>query len=471
MKIPFVGPSYDVEAVSFDCQRTINLYPIVSETGTSKSVSALRRTPGLKLFATAPGGPIRGAITSTSGRAFVVSGDNFVEIKADGSVTNHGQMNTQSGRVIVAENNTQIMVVDGLEGWIFTKSTNAWAEITDTDFPVPAYVTFQDGYFIVVEANTQKFFISALEDGTSWGALDFTTVESSPDNLVAALSNAGNLWTFGNRSIEVYQNTGAAAFPFERIPGAIIQTGCEAPYTIQKFGGSIAWLGTDEQGQGIVWFAEGYQAQRISTAAIERKIASVSNFSQAWAFVYHEQGHLFYCLQIPGLQTTLCFDAQTQQWHERMFKNPESNAEELHRASCFLFFQKKNLVGDRVSGKVYEMSLDFYDDDGDELVWRRVSPHLQDEKRLIAYSSFELDLEVGRGLASGQGSDPQIFLRYSDDGGYTWSSELWRSMGKTGAYRQRAIWRQLGRARDRVFEVSGSDPVFVQLNEAYVNAT
>jgi hypothetical protein len=128
-------------------------------------------------------------------------------------------------------------------------------------------------------------------------------------------------------------------------------------------------------------------------------------------------------------------------------------------------------VGDRVSGKVYEMSLDFYDDDGDELVWRRVSPHLQDEKRLIAYSSFELDLEVGRGLASGQGSDPQIFLRYSDDGGYTWSSELWRSMGKTGAYRQRAIWRQLGRARDRVFEVSGSDPVFVQLNEAYVNAT
>ena len=117
------------------------------------------------------------------------------------------------------------------------------------------------------------------------------------------------------------------------------------------------------------------------------------------------------------------------------------------------------------------MSLDFYDDDGDELVWRRVSPHLQDEKRLIAYSSFELDLEVGRGLASGQGSDPQIFLRYSDDGGYTWSSELWRSMGKTGAYRQRAIWRQLGRARDRVFEVSGSDPVFVQLNEAYVNAT
>lgn len=469
MKFDFVGPSYNTEAVSFDCQRSINLYPIISESGTSKSVSALRRTPGLSVFATAPGGPIRGGFTSTSGRAFLVSAQYFVEMNSDGSTTTHGSLNTQSSRVVIAENNTQVMVVDGQDGWIFTKSTNSWAQIVDADFPVTSYVSYQDGYFIVVEDGTQNFFISALGDGTSWDALDYTTVESGPDNLVAVLSDKGNLWCFGNRSIEVYQNTGAASFPFERIPGAIIQTGCEAHHTIQKFNNTVVWLGTDEQGQGVVWMANGYQAQRISTAAVERQIARVSNFSQAYAFVYHEQGHLFYCLQIQGLDTTWCFDAQTAMWHERMYKNAATNSMELHRASCHLFFNKKNYVGDRVTGDIYEMSLDLYDDAGDEQVWIRIAPHIQDEKQLISYHTFELDMEVGVGLASGQGSDPQIFMQYSDDGARTWSSELWRSIGETGDYFKRVVWRQLGRARDRVFKVSGSDPVFIQLNAAYIN--
>jgi hypothetical protein len=471
MRIPFVGPSYDVEAVSFDAQRTINMYPVVSETGTSKSQYALRKTPGLKLFAEATGGPVRGAVSSTSGRCFVVSAQYFAEVKNDGSATNIGTLNTQSSRVSMAESATEIMVVDGADGWIYTKATNAWTQITAPAFPNTSFVTHQDGYFIVIEDGTQRFYISGLGDGTSWDALDNTTVESSSDNLVAVFSDHGNLWCFGNRSIEVYQNTGAAAFPFERIQGAIIQIGCEAPFTIQKFNNSIAWLGTDEQGQGVVWYANGYVNQRISTAAIERKIASVGNFTDAYAFVYHEQGHLFYCLQIQGLDTTLCFDSQTQQWHERMFKNPETNTMERHRASVVMFFNKQILIGDRVNGKIYEMSLDYFDDAGDEQIWTRISPHIADEKRYVTYNTFELDLEVGRGLATGQGSDPQVFLQYSDDGGYTWSDELWRSAGKVGAYTRRAVWRQLGMARDRVFKVSGSDPVFMQINEAMINAT
>ena len=470
MRIPFIGPSYNLEAVTFDAQRSVNLYPIVSETGNSKSVAALRKTAGLKLYTTAPSGPIRGAIGSTSGRAFVVSAGNFCEVNNDGSTTTWGTLNTQSVRVSIAESPIEIMVVDGQDGWIFTKATNAWAQITDSDFPNASFVTFQDGYFICQEDGSQKFYISGLLNGFSWDALDFTTVESSPDNLVAVLSNNGNLWCFGNRSIEVYYNSGAATFPFERIGGAIIQTGCEAPFTINKFNNSIAWLGTDEQGQGVVWIADGYQAKRISTAAIERRIAQVRNFSTAWSFVYHEQGHLFYCLQIPGLSTTLCFDAQTQLWHERSYRNTETNSDELHRASCFFFYNLKNYVGDRVNGKIYELSLDHYDDAGDEQVWMRVSPHLADEKKRLSFSSFELDMETGRGLATGQGINPQVFLQYSDDGGRSWSSELWRSSGKVGEYNQRVIWRQLGTARDRVWKVQGSDPVFTQLNDAFVNA-
>lgn len=471
MRIPFVGSSYDMEARSFDVQRSINLYPILSEVQGSKSVSALKKTPGLSLFTTAPGGPIRGGISSTTGKAFFVSAQFFVELNSDGSTTTRGTLNTQSGRVSICESLTEIMIVDGRDGWIFTKADSTFTQITDTDFPATYFCTYQDGYFIVPENGTQKFWISALNDGLTWDALDFTSVESSPDGLVAVYSDNGNLWCFGNRSVEVYQNTGNASFPFERIQGAVIQSGCEAPFTIQRLTDTLVWLGTDERGQGVVWAANGYRATRISTAAIERKIAEAGNFTTAYAFTYHHEGHTFYCLQISGIDTTLCFDALTNQWHERSYKNPETNKRELHRAAAAVFFNKKIYVGDRINGRIYEMSSKYYDDAGDEILWERICPHLQNEKQFISYASFELDMEVGVGKNTGQGSVPKIFLQYSDDGGNNFSSELWRDVGKIGEKYTRVVWRQLGQSRDRVFKVAGSDPVFVQLNDAYVNGT
>lgn len=470
MIVPFIGPSYQMESLSFGVQRSINLYPLASEVNNTKSKIALRGCAGYEEFADIGGGPIRGGISSTSERAFFVSGQDFYEVFENGTSTNHGSLNTQVGRVSIVENSLQIIVVDGVDGWIFTKATDAWTQITSVNFPTCSVVTYQDGYFIAESDNTQFFYISNINDGFTWDALDFTAVESSPDNLISVLSDNGNLWLFGNRSVEVYQNTGAAAFPFERIAGAIIQTGCAGKFTPTKFDNTVVWLGVDENGQGVVWQANGYNAERISTQAIERRLNTADDFSDAYAWTYFQEGHLFYCLQVRGLDTTLVFDAATRQWHERMFKNPITNAMELHRGSCHVFFSKKNLIGDRETGKIYNLSLSFQGDNGDEQVRERISPHYQDEKRLMSYASFELDMEVGVGLVSGQGSDPQIMMQYSDDGGRTWSSELWQSIGKIGEYRNRVIWRQLGRARDRVFKVSISDPVFVQLNEAFVNA-
>lgn len=470
MKVPFVGPSYQMDAVSFDHQRSINLYPLLSESGTSKSVSALRGTPGYTEFADVGGGPIRGSIASTADRAFVVSGNGFYEILADGTSVNHGTLNTFTGLVAMAENINQVMVVDGTDGWIFTKATDNWVQITDVDFPTTSYVTYQDGYFIVPEDGTQNFWISNLNDGTAWDALDFTAVESSPDDLICTFSDNGNLWLFGNRSVEVYQNTGAAAFPFQRIPGAIIQTGCAGRFTVQKFDNTVVWLGVDELGQGVVWIANGYSAQRISTQAIESRINSVEDFTDSYAWVYHEQGHIYYVLQVRGLDTTLVYDGNTGLWHERMYLDPQTNAKELHRGQTQFFFANKNLIGDRVDGKIYHLSLDYQDDNGDEQIRERISPHYAEEKRRISYASFELDMEVGKGLTSGQGSDPKIMMQYSDDGGFTWSSEIWRDIGPLGNYRTRVNWYRLGSGRDRVFRVRVSDPIFVQMNEATINS-
>lgn len=468
MIIPLVGPSYQMDALSFDVQRSINLYPLISETGTSVTPSSLQGTPGKELFCEVGGGPIRAELATANGRAWAISGDELYEIFVDNTSALRGTLNSSTSRCYMAENGTQIMIVDGADGYIYNMDTEVFAQITDMQFPGAGTVTFQDGYFIINRPATQEYYISALYDGLSWDALDFGTAESNPDNLVAVLSDNSNLWLLGERSLEVHQNTGAQAFPFERIPGAVLQIGCAAAGTLARFDNSVAWLGVDEQGRGVVWKAEGYAAKRLSTQAIEKRIAEAMDYSESYAWVYHEQGHIFYCLQIRTLDTTLVYDGATGQWHERSFNNDGALSQD--KGSCHMFAFQKSLVGDRTSGKIYWQNLSFYSDDGNEIVRERIMPHLVKEKQLMYYTCFELDMQVGVGNVTGQGQNPQIMMQYSNDGGRNWSAELWRSFGKLGAFNQRVRWMKLGAARDRVFRIMISDPVQVQINGAYLNA-
>jgi hypothetical protein len=468
MIIDIVGQSYQMEAVSFDNQRTVNMYPIISESGTSKSPTALRSTSGLREFATLGGGSIRGSIEA-SDRAFFVSGNEFYEMSTTGVGTLRGTINTTTGECFLEENPTQIMLIDGLDGWIFNKTTNAFTEITDIDFPVAGHLTFQDGYFIITETSTNKFWISNINNGLAWDSADNTTVESSPDDLVGVISDSSNLWLFGKKSTEVYRNTGASPFPFMVIDGASFEVGCAAQGTIKELDNAIYWLGTSENGDSIVWKSNGYNAMRVSTQAIEKKISESENFNESSAWVYHERGHAFYALRVKGLNTTLTLDVTTGAWHERVYRNPITANEEQHRGANHIFFNKKHLIGDRETNQVYEMRLDVYDDNGDPMIKKRITPHYSQERQLISHAQLELDMEIGVGLVTGQGEDPQIMMRYSDDGGHTWSSELWTSLGKIGDYTRRVKWNKLGRSRDRVYEISVSDPVFVQINAAYLN--
>ena len=178
---------------------------------------------------------------------------------------------------------------------------------------------------------------------------------------------------------------------------------------------------------------------------------------------------MFYCLQVKGLDKTLVYDGSTGLWHERTFNDIQTNSQQQHRGSCHFFFNKANYIGDRVTGKIYRQSLDLYSYDGEPIHRVRISPHVANEKKNQSFSCFELDIETGRGLTYGQGSDPQIMMAYSDNGGRTYGNELWRSAGKLGEYKNRVRWSRLGSARDRVFKVEYSEPTFFQINDAYLN--
>jgi hypothetical protein len=338
-----------------------------------------------------------------------------------------------------------------------------------------------------VNSVTSTGYIYPLE----FDALNFASAEGNPDNIVSMIVDHREIWLFGTNSVEVWYDAGLAGFPYQRIQGAFNEIGCAATYSVAKLDNGLFWLGADARGQGIVYRSNGYTGQRISTHAIEYAIAQYGDISDAIGYTYQQEGHSFYVLIFPTANTTWVYDAATQAWHERAgWVNGEFTR---HRSNCQMAFNNEIVVGDFENGNIYAFDLDVYADNGEIQKWLRTwraLPTGQNNLKRTAHHSLQLDAQTGHYMAPVGGSDlliteggdniiteagvylaatitevinpePQFMLRWSDDGGHTWSNEHWSPIGKIGAYGQRTFWRRLGmtlKLRDRVYELSGTDP-------------
>ena len=463
MHTPILGSAYVARSVNAADNRMVNLFPeIVPEAG--KEPAFLNRAPGLKLLATIGTGPIRGlwAFSPQDGTAFVVSGTDLYKINNSYTATLLGNV-AGSGPVSMADNGTQLFIAANGPSYIYNNTTNVFGPITDPDFPGAVTVCYLDGYFVFNEPNSQKMWVTSFLDGTSIDPLEFQQTAASPDGLVAVASNFREVWAFGTNSIEVWYDTGATDFPLERIQGAFNELGCAAPYSVAKMDNGLFWLGRDRRGQGMVYRANGYTGQRISTHAIEWQIQQYSDISDAIAYTYQQDGHSFYVLTFPSGNATWVYDSATQAWHERA--GWSNGLFTRHRSNCQMAFNNKIVVGDFENGNIYAFDLEDYSDNNQIQRWLRswrALPTGQNNLTRTVHHSLQLDCETGVGLNLGQGSDPQVMLRWSDDAGHTWSNEHWSPVGKIGVYYNRVLWRRLGmsvKLRDRVYEVSGTDPV------------
>jgi len=466
----FIGPSYTLRSKNVDCQRCINLYPEINELGTGKEreVAALVSTPGLLLLQTIGTGPIRGLIYASDSKLYAVSNNKIYSVSSLWVATELGTLNSTSGQVSMADNGISLVIVDGTDGYVVTLSSGAFVEITDPDFLPASQVAFQDGYFIFARTGTGQFFISSL-NGVTFDALDIATAEGAPDDLIGLLSSNRDLWLAGTDSIEVWFNSGDADFPFQRVQGAFIEVGLAATHSLVKMRNTMYWLGQDKSGSGMVFEATGYQPKRISTHAIEIAIQGYASISDAVAWTYQQDGHFFYVLNFPSANTTWVFDASTNLWHERAYTN--NGDLERHRANCHAFAYGTHVVGDYVNGKIYQLSPTTYTDNSVEITKQRVSPHVTEGLAKWIFHAFQLDMETGIGLDGvGQGTNPQVMLQFSDDGGHSWSNEKWASAGAIGRRLTRVIWRRLGMSRDRVWKLTITDPVKVTLIGAEVTA-
>jgi hypothetical protein len=440
VRIQFGSQSYQHTSLPLSAQEMVNCYLEAAPPG-SKSLAATAGCYGIAAISTIGTGPIRGVL-SLNNRLFVVSGEWLYEAFANGGSAALGTI-PGSERVRVEGDGTNLMVTTATAGYYYDGTTVS--QIADSDYPVLRSLANIDGYYIGVLPDTGQFYLSLNRNPASWDGLDFATAEKYPDDLIQVIVNYGEAILLGRESGEVWVNTGASDFTLERQPTGVFEKGCSSPWGAAKADNRVFFPGHD----GIVYALNGYQPERISTHAIEQAMAAAVDkefIGQAWT----EGGHSFYGLTCADF--SFAYDISTGLWSRRRSFGAE-NWQVTHTVRCF----SKQLAfsGNRMG----ELTHAAFAEWGEVLRMSAVSPPIYDDNKRIFHSRVELVFEQGVGLLTGQGSDPQVMLRFSDDGGRKWSNEKWRSLGATGQYRSRCIWSRLGSSRDRIYEFAVSDPV------------
>jgi hypothetical protein len=399
-------------------------------------------------FATVGSPPQRAAI-QLNNILYCVSGGSFVSVSSTGAVTTIGAVPT-IGEVDIAKIPGQVAVLIEPNLWVYDGS--AFNMVTDGDFTARGAkrMAVVDNYGGFVEPRSGRWFICDLADFTVYDSLDFATAEGSPDNLLSIESNNRQFILFGEDSCEIWDNTAASGFPFERNPNGYVECGCGAAHSTCSVDNTVYWIDQDRLARRL----EGNIARRFSTEGVEQKWQDYSTIEDARGIPYVFDGHTFVVFTFPTAGATWTYDINTQEWHER-----QSYGQDHWRAAWIVKAYDKTLVGDTQTGQIAQLDATSHTEWGTTLLREATSGAIVDNGRWINHDRLEIDLDVGNAPLSGQGSAPEIMLDVSDDGGVTFRARSNRNLGATGKYRTRVHWDRGGRSRERVYRFRVTDPV------------
>ncbi len=445
--------SYRHDSASLSSQRCINAY-VEQQPRDARTAVAVIGSPGLDEFANVGTGPIRGGLQMND-VAYFVSGSELWEVDANGDGVLRGTGITGLNPISMDGNGFEIVITNGLAGFSYLLADQTFQQITDPDFEIGNTVVVINSLFAFDWAGTNKFTLSDILDGRSYSG-DFASAESNPDFVKAVRNRNGVLLVFGAKTIEPWDHTGATDFPFSRSRGNTVDRGIAAPLAITSANQAEWFLGNDM----VFYQMAGLSLRRVSTSALEIEWRKYASTSDAYCFPASINGHVFVHLVFPLESKCFAYDLTTDRWHERMSFDP-AGGEIKWRGSCAIECYGKTLVGDSLSGRIGVFDPQSYTDFGAPLVTKLVSAPIWHNNRNIGIPLLEVDLETGVGLTSGQGSDPQLMLEISTDGGKTWHSEqLWSTIGKKGEYDMLTVgYDRLGTARHWTFRLTISDPV------------
>lgn len=466
MRIPVFGLGVASKSPFVTAKVLQNMYAERRPAGEKASIVGYQ-TPGTTLFTNFGATPCRGGMEFDKlDVMYVVHRGTLWEVNNAGVQTNRGTLLTTTGRVSMTDNGTQVMIVDGTYGYIYNTVTNVFAQITDADFPAnPTTVSFLAGRFVVSLSWSSRFYVSDTYNGLSWDALNFANAETSPDAINAVWESNGQLILQGDRTTEYWGLSGAADFPFSLIQGVATEWGLAARWSVAKYDNTFACLIRNRMGQVMVAKVSGYLPERISNDDVDAIINGYSDVADASAYSYMLGGHPMYVINFGLGDATWLYDGSTGIWSK--LKGFGINR---HFAEFGFSFLNSTIVSDYADGNLYRLTKTALTDNGASIERSVTSETVAapDLDRLTV-DCFRIDVEVGVGTTSGQGSNPQIGLEVSRDNGKTWGPQMWRTLGVKGDYGFRVEWRRLGTSYNFVFRLTVTDPVPWVLVSASVN--
>lgn len=480
IQIPFVGQAARSRSVIVNNQQTVNFMQAIKGAG-AKAPIVLETAPGLVDLAALGDGPIRSSqmkasairVGATENELYGVYGTKLMAQTVTSGNIEIGTLNANPGRVNIARGRTYVALVDGVDGYTFDGTT--FAQILDADFPgqtgagAPTHILYLDGFFIVNDALTDNFYISAKEDPTSWNALDFEAASVAPDNALAISNTESMLWIFGDESAQAYYNSGNADFPYAIILNATQEVGILAPQSIAESDDGIFYLATTPEGGRFIYQIQGQSGRVITEDEQENFLLTVEDPTDAYGFVYKQAGKSFYVLQLsntigedPRASSTLIYNIKANAFETRELLDGSA-----WRAGGHGILGGRNIVGSRLQARNLEMSLASYQDAGQEMIRRRRSQMVHVLNKEMDFWALIVDLQGGVGTVFADGANPLLKMRYSNDAGQTWSNYLIEEVGAIGETLQRVVFDQLGSGRQRVWEIELSDAVNLTIVGAY----
>lgn len=445
-------------------ERLVNFYPEAQAAGAESQV-ALIPSPGCKLDVELPGDDGIKGYGDMDNRRFVITDTNLYEIR-NTSYIDHGSLIIR-GRCTWATNGIHFVFVDGFKGYVYDDARGL-REITDEGFYPSTHVIYQDGRFIFLRKGTGQFFISGVLS-VDFDATEFATAEGSPDDTIAMLNDHLEVWLFGERSIEIWYNSGAQDFPYERLRGGYVEKGIAGPYLAGKDDNTVFWVGNDR----MVYRAEGYSPVRISTHAVEKDLNG-ADMSGANLINYTLEGHTFVHINIPSLKKAWVYDMATQEWHERVSLDYGTPI-----FSHALEFQGEVFVGGNFINRIYRLDLDYDFDDETIIPGELVCPPIFDNANRIRLASLEMQMQVDltkelvkernnpaacdntrfQAKLPTPGVQPVVTMDYTDDQGATWSRPDDQPYGIYNKPDLRVKWNKLGSFYERSFRFRIYEPI------------
>lgn len=480
IQIPFIGQAARSRSVIVNNQTTVNFMQAIKGQG-AKAPIVLETAPGLVDLAALGDGPCRSSqmqasnirVGATENELYGVYGTRLMAQTVSSGNIDIGGLNANPGRVNIARGRQYIALVDGTDGYTFDGTT--FAQISDLDFPgvsaagAPTHILYLDGFFIVNDALTDNFFISAREDPTSWNALDFAAAAVAPDNALAMAATESMLWIFGEESSQAYYNSGNQDFPYDIILNATQEVGILAPQSVAESDDGIFFLATTPEGGRFIYQITGQSGRIITEDEQEAFLLTVIDPSTAYGFVYKQAGKSFYVLQLgatggddPRSSSTLVYNIKANAFETRELLDGTA-----WRAGGHGILGGQNIIGSRLQGRNLRLDLNEFQDAGQQMIRRRRSQMVHVLNKEMDFWSLIVDLQGGVGTAVPAGANPQLKMRYSNDGGQTWSDFLIEDVGAIGETLRRVVFDKLGSARQRVWEIQLSDAVNLTIVGAY----